>query len=483
MKQISNQSIQQKHNVIYDRVSKAIQTGRFSSYTAAKKQALYKRLKRRVVLFFTTILFTLLNFNNIKKYFLLVFSFCLPLSIIAQSGQALDFDGIDDKVVTPSPTYTAYTIEAWVKFQGSTANKNIIVYTNGNPTTQFSHQIRTNNNGNFVHYVYGASQVIGTTTASVGTWYHVAITAVNGGNVRLFVNGTEEGQSATIATLWTGGNELQVGTNGGSISGSSAPGFLNGNVDDIRIWNNARSQTEINDNKCISLSGLEANLVAYYPFDNVTTANGTANEIQDESSNSYHGTSSGMDNSDIVTSSSCVVVLPVELIFFNAQLQDQTSLLTWQTVSEENNRGFEIERSANGIGFEKIGFVKGNGTTVEVTNYNLIDESPINGMSYYRLKQMDFDGQFEYSKTVIVEYQIRSTEYRIYPNPVQDELTITNTENVKNIVIYNALGQLLRQFTINNSQLSIHVSDLPKGIYILKVQDINGVITTQQFLK
>ena len=51
---------------------------------------------------------------------------------------------------------------------------------------------------------------------------------------------------------------------------------------------------------CIDLSGSEANLVAYYPFDNVTTANGTANEIQDESTNSYNGTSSGMDNSDIV---------------------------------------------------------------------------------------------------------------------------------------------------------------------------------------
>lgn len=186
-------------------------------------------------------------------------------------------------------------------------------------------------------------------------------------------------------------------------------------------------------------------------------------------------------------------VLPVELMSFMAKAIDNNAVqLDWVTASEENNLGFEIERSVNGVDFvsnknavswEKIGFTEGNGTTLEASNYNFIDESPNEGTSYYRLKQFDFDGQFEYSKVVEVELGINNEELQVYPNPVQDKLMMTNTENVESIVIHNLLGQPIRQFAFDNELFSIDVSELPKGQYILSVQKTNGIIVTKRFMK
>jgi hypothetical protein len=175
--------------------------------------------------------------------------------------------------------------------------------------------------------------------------------------------------------------------------------------------------------------------------------------------------------------------LPVELLDFSGKNDNNTNHLSWQTASEENNEGFDIERSKDGRYFEKIGYVKGNGTTVEVYNYNFVDKNPINGINYYRLKQMDFDGQFEYSKVVSVNVLSENNTIAIYPNPVQDELTVTNTENVENVVIYNALGQVVKQFEVNAEQLKIDVADLQNGIYTLRLQTKTGTMVTKQFVK
>lgn len=157
-------------------------------------------------------------------------------------------------------------------------------------------------------------------------------------------------------------------------------------------------------------------------------------------------------------------------------------MLNWQTASEENNAGFDIERSADGETFEKIGYVAGNGTTVETSNYNFFDEHPINGINYYRLKQMDMDGQYEYSEIRSVSFGIGNDRLvQIYPNPVQDELTIQ--DGIGNITIFNAFGQPIHQITNEKSLMTINTTDLPKGIYILQLQKINGQVQTFQFVK
>ena len=179
------------------------------------------------------------------------------------------------------------------------------------------------------------------------------------------------------------------------------------------------------------------------------------------------------------------IVLPVELISFQVTNQLGVAQLNWATASETNNAGFEIEKSADGYSFEKIGWVEGQGTSQETQSYKFVDNNPFEDISYYRLKQIDFDEIFEYSE--IAEIQIESFDNKIiqtFPNPVQDKLTISNIINVENIIIYNHLGQSIKQLAIDNKQqMNFDVDDLQKGIYILQLQKSNGTIITKQFVK
>ena len=173
--------------------------------------------------------------------------------------------------------------------------------------------------------------------------------------------------------------------------------------------------------------------------------------------------------------------LPVELTNFNVKNTSNGHLLTWQTASEKNNEGFDIQRSEDGRNWENIGFVQGHGTTQNRQEYTFLDKMPLTGSNYYRLKQVDFDGQFEYSKIVNVEYQTNNHELRIFPNPVTDELNIIDGEGLA--TIYNLLGQPVKQFKINSRQFKINTSDLAEGQYILHIQNQNGNVMTKQFVK
>ena len=96
-----------------------------------------------------------------------------------------------------------------------------------------------------------------------------------------------------------------------------------------------------------------------------------------------------------------LTALPIDLIDFKINTDQSSIKLTWTTASELNNEGFEIQRSRDGITFERIGWVDGKGTTQESSSYAFTDE--VGGVSYYRLKQMDFDGQFKFSKVVFAD--------------------------------------------------------------------------------
>jgi hypothetical protein len=137
-------------------------------------------------------------------------------------------------------------------------------------------------------------------------------------------------------------------------------------------------------------------------------------------------------------------VVPVELISFSAIQNGNQVDLEWQTATEANNSGFEIERMKNDI-WETIGFVPGYGTTTERHHYSFIDENIQSGVYEYRLKQIDYDGEFKYSNSVKIEiispedYQL----YQNYPNPFNPSTVISYQLPVSSYVtlrIYDALG-------------------------------------------
>lgn len=174
-------------------------------------------------------------------------------------------------------------------------------------------------------------------------------------------------------------------------------------------------------------------------------------------------------------------VLPVELTSFEAKKEANVTVLNWQTATEENNEGFDIQRSTDVETWESIGFVAGAGTTLEVQDYEFTDTEAKAGKFYYRLKQIDFDGQFEYSEVVTVELTSLNNDVAIYPNPVSNNLTIEGVQGIA--TIHNLLGQPVKEFSINNEQENIDLSDLTEGQYLLMIQAANGERVIQQFVK
>ena len=175
--------------------------------------------------------------------------------------------------------------------------------------------------------------------------------------------------------------------------------------------------------------------------------------------------------------------LPVELLSFEVKTDRDESLLTWTTATELNNDRFEVERSADGKNYETLGSVAGMGTTETEQEYRFTDRQPLNGTSYYRLRQIDFDGAFEYSPVVIAE---RKTEtVTLFPNPVQGVLNYRLSSEFDSAVltVRDARGAtVLSQMVAPNGQLS--TSDWTPGLYLVEIRDrIGRLVHTQRVIR
>ncbi|NDK56299.1 T9SS type A sorting domain-containing protein [Pontibacter fetidus] len=187
-----------------------------------------------------------------------------------------------------------------------------------------------------------------------------------------------------------------------------------------------------------------------------------------------------------------ITPLPVELVYFTATSNKKGVLLQWSTASERDNDRFEIERSQDNKKFEKIGEVAGAGTSSRSIKYSFNDTRPLPEMSYYRLKQVDYDGTHAYSKVISIRNNALSEKaiLQAYPNPFSDKLTITITSPVSEqavLTLYNLQGRKLQSMAIvpekgiNNYELS--TQQLSSGVYILKVAGNTTDVTTKVLKK
>lgn len=184
--------------------------------------------------------------------------------------------------------------------------------------------------------------------------------------------------------------------------------------------------------------------------------------------------------------------LPVELLYFNAnrQIINQVNL-DWFTASEINNLGFEIERMLeNETEFTKIGWVDGKGTTTNTSYYDLIDNNGYEGVSYYRLKQIDFDGTFTYSDIKAVSgWKLEGNNIDVFPNPIHDYINIRLTSECKEIAlrILDAKGALvLAQTKPVPADKLVQLDDLEHladGVYLLTVTTDEGDVVTKKIIK
>jgi hypothetical protein len=166
--------------------------------------------------------------------------------------------------------------------------------------------------------------------------------------------------------------------------------------------------------------------------------------------------------------------LPIGLISFEANICEKSVCLTWQTESEVNNDFFTIEKSDDGKSWEVLEEVKGAGNSQIMLNYETIDRQPFSGLSYYRLKQTDFDGTFKYASIESVYLDdLNNKDFIIYPNPARDLITIKGlSPEEKNIELYNSIGQSVKAnvkiMEDSKSNLRLDVSTLDPGVYYVK---------------
>jgi hypothetical protein len=162
--------------------------------------------------------------------------------------------------------------------------------------------------------------------------------------------------------------------------------------------------------------------------------------------------------------------LPVELTEFLGENTEGGNQLTWTTASEKNNAGFEIQRSRDGKTFEKIGFVKGNGTTAIPHQFTFLDGTPPSNTTYYRLRQVDTDGKGALSNVITVEEKSASKGLKIYPNPSNSgQITLEMGENTEGVIVTDAIGRIVfQQKSSAVSILTIDVNAWANGLYFIK---------------
>lgn len=172
--------------------------------------------------------------------------------------------------------------------------------------------------------------------------------------------------------------------------------------------------------------------------------------------------------------------IPVELVSFNADVWPGSVALSWSTASEVNNFGFEIQRSIDNTDFFAIGFVNGYGTTTELNHYTYTDQNLVPGKYYYRLKQVDFDGTFEYSNIVEADV-VGAVDFSLnqnYPNPFNPSTVISFSIPVSEYVtikIYDMLGNEVGVIVNEELPAGTHKAEfvtegLSSGTYFYRMQ-------------
>ncbi|MBW7887492.1 MAG: T9SS type A sorting domain-containing protein [Bacteroidetes bacterium] len=414
------------------------------------------------------------------KYRVVLFSsiFLLPILTLSQSNNALKFKSVNfDYVeinyssdINPSGNFT---VEFWAKTNGIPLE---------NPGSPYSSRFSTEGLKGFViyvdntsHWLFQFGNGVGWESGIIGdvtdlTWTHIAV-VLNNGTFEYYVNGTYTNLTDGRNFVANPSNVARIGA--GDYDGSPEY-YFNGEIDDVRFWNVARTAQQISDNKDNPLSLPQSGLVSYWKLDE----SGSSITASDAA-----GSNDGMlynfafDGGDGWVASNAL--LPVELTSFSAQRNGNSVNLVWNTATETNNFGFEIEKkqllpSAANREFTKIGFVKGTGTSAVPQSYSFVD-ADAEGTVLYRLKQIDRDGKFSYSGTIEVNgaAPAKFSLEQNYPNPFNPSTVFTfqipQDGNVS-LKVYDNLGReaaiVMNEFkTAGQYSVAFNASQFASGMY------------------
>jgi len=428
-----------------------------------------------------------------KKIYFPFFALFLFLSVSLAQNQQLLFDGVDDFCNVPNAetlfsNLDVFTVEVWINgtdfsinpiFIGSSSDN--ILFGIGPEAVAFG--------TNFTGGGFLVWTVAGALPAD-GLWHHVACVRAGpgAGQGKIYIDGVDQTDPTqnTPGSITTLSGNLTIGV-GLTLF------FTNGAMDDLRIWNVERSQAEINNNMNVELAGNEAGLIGYWRFNE-----GSGQDILDSQTNgTQHNGTLGADNNtasdDPTRIQDSGLPLPVELTSFTANVNNEGNvILIWSTATEINNQMFEIERKSIDGQYATIGFVNGYGTTTEPQEYSFFDNTVGTGTYFYRLKQIDFGGQYEYSDEIEVEVNAPLTFGldQNYPNPFNPVTTISYSIPVEGLVtlkVYNTLGEEVAKLVeelkqAGNYTVKFNATSLISGTYFYRLQTENYTETKKMIL-
>jgi hypothetical protein len=301
---------------------------------------------------------------------------------------------------------------------------------------------------------------------TAGQWYHLA--AVNDAGTRhLYINGSEVSLSGTAISVANNTDPLTIG-----VDYLSSPRYFNGSIDEVRLWNTVRPVDSIQADMKRQLTGSETGLAGLWQFNEgyLTTA--------------YDATSN--DNTGVLQKSSWIsstAPLPVEMASFTAVAQRNNVDLHWNTATEVNNFGFNVERQdATNTTWTKIAFVEGSGTSSAPHAYSYIDRGLLPGQYGYRIVQVDRTGGLKYSKEMHVDVGTAPRVFALsqnYPNPFNPTTTIEFTlpsDGRVVLKVYDITGR--EQATLLDEerkagvyqQVVFDASRLASGVYFARLQ-------------
>ncbi len=293
--------------------------------------------------------------------------------------------------------------------------------------------------------------------------------------------------SRTIATInWGSIGSVPSSINGAYYSGVNPPAtfgstrFLNAYLN-LNATGGAGYNYRVTMNYDLALLGsvtsennlkLASRVATTWSLDSNSVVNVSAKTIANVAQNTAMGVFTGTD---------ITAPLPVQLTYFAARARENDVELTWLTASESNNKGFEIERSTNGVDFEYIGFVKGAGNSARQLRYVLLDRDAmrLNTSLYYRLKQVDFNGTFNYSPIVNVN-MFTSEEFtsKVFPNPFTEQFSVevnSPESGTAKLTLIDITGKIIASKTsevISGTNLIdfTETANAISGVYFLQIE-------------
>ena len=177
-----------------------------------------------------------------------------------------------------------------------------------------------------------------------------------------------------------------------------------------------------------------------------------------------------------------IVLLPVTLTSFSAYAVSDHVELKWSTETEQNVDRFEVQRSKDGVDWEYVTSVAANGNTSTQSIYGAVDNKPLAGFSYYRLKAIDLNGEFDYSDLRRVEFRPANAE--VYPNPARGQVTISGlVDDIEHVRLLDSRGAVVRTWRVAGEvQIEAPVADLPAGVYMVELNTASGAVQTERLV-